>query len=1044
MLETSFFRIRYDWNVFLFIKIPSSFHENICGLCGNYNGIKNDDLETIEGAHISDMVGFGKSWKVKEEYSTCSDEGNGPCMPITPENGQYYSHANACGILRNKDGPFYRCHQAVAPDIFMKNCMTDMVRNDGNNTILCQAVSVYLVACHVQGIYVDEWRQKVGCEIKCPENSHYSPCGNPCPETCAGQPSSCELACMETCECNEKFVFQEGICIPKTKCGHFCNGRYYPTGGIFWGDNGCTQRCTCDSISNKVKCWNSECQVGEECVVKHGIKDCYPLRRGQCVVFGDHLITFDNVNYTFHGACAHRFSQLCDTSHGLTEFGVEIFNSKRGVRDVSSTRSMLVRVYGIEILFSSRNPGKATVNGVFYNLPFTLVMQKIRVFVKWRHGVIWTDFGMEVTFDWDSRVTVSLPGSYAGALCGLCGNFNRDKQDEFMVKNGKVTDDITAFGEAWKIEDTLQGCGEPVPEPCAQLKLLEKNQRTLLSDCGIILKDDGPFRDCRSVVNPEPYFQFCILDFCYHSARQDVFCKVIEAYTAACQEANGIVYEWRKNNFCRAWCPENSHYKLCSSAFQNTCSRPNLPPIGNDHCRENCDCDDGYFLDGDRCIHRSECGCLHDGIYYKVNEIFYPTPNCDLKCLCQYAGLVQCSPHTCGPHEVCTIKDGAKKCHPTKVAMCSVLGGSHYYTFDGGKYQFQGNCTCVLARTCLYNTRLPANFSVALSTVSPKRVGVFLDDIQLIMTEGKKGTIEVNYVSFNLPLNLEPRGIVVWQHGMNVFLTTTFGLEVTYDLDFQVIVKISSSFYGQLCGLCGNYNDDHADDYARIGQKLNVDRAAFGEAKNRSLVQTCEIHCPSYVCPICEERGLYEGKDFCGLLLAEEGLFSACHNHVDPTEYFDKCVSDLCREEGDSKALCNSLQSYVAMCQTVGITQIKWRNESFCRLDCPDHSQYVTCSDASEATCSSIEAPATCSSACAEGCQCNAGYYRDVNKCVPLDKCGCDVEGKYYTINETFLGDSCLQSCTCQVGGAVTCKIQECPAGTRCRRVLDRTYICVK
>ncbi|XP_069597448.1 alpha-tectorin-like [Ranitomeya imitator] len=281
---------------------------------------------------------------------------------------------------------------------------------------------------------------------------------------------------------------------------------------------------------------------------------------------------------------------------------------------------------------------------------------------------------------------------------------------------------------------------------------------------------------------------------------------------------------------------------------------------------------------------------------------------------------------------------------------------------------------------------------------------------------------------------------------MTVFLSTTFGLEVIYDLDLQVIVKISSSFYGQVCGLCGNYNGDNADDYSHIGGNFNVDKATFGAAKkNRILEMTCEIHCPSYACPKCEERLLYEGKDFCGLLLSEKGMFSACHDHVDPTEYFDKCVLDLCREDGDSRVLCNSMKSYVAMCQQVGITQIKWRSENFCRLDCPDHSHYVICSDPCETTCNVIDVPAAaCSGTCSEGCRCDSGYYRDINKCVPLDQCGCHVEGKYYTINENFLEDNCLQICTCQVGGAVTCKVHKCPEGSSCKRILDRTFICVK
>ncbi|XP_075697036.1 IgGFc-binding protein-like [Rhinoderma darwinii] len=999
LLETSFLRIRYDWNVFLFIKIPSSFYENVCGLCGNYNGIKDDDLETIEGIKNSDRVKFGKSWKVNDEYSTCWDDCNGPCVPVLPEVGLQYTYPNACGILRQKNGPFNRCHQIVDPYIFMKNCINDMVKNNGHKKILCEALSVYLVACHVQGIHVEEWRSKVGCELQCPENSYYSPCGNPCPETCAEQPSFCQFPCMETCQCKPGFVLNEGVCIPKTDCGLFCNGRYYPKGETFWGDNDCKQKCTCDPNSGKVKCWDTECQYGEECAVKHGIKDCYPLNYGQCTVFGEpYYITFDNKWYTFHSTCTYRLSQLCDKTLGLTEFYVEISNTKKGAIDVSFTRSVLVRVYGVEIQFNRKNPGRATVNGVLRNLPINLNKDKIRIFVKWWDGVILTEFGMEVTFDWDSRVTVTLPDSYAGAVGGLCGNFNGDMQDELMLKNGEVTYDIVAFGKSWRTTDRIQACEELIPAPCALLQLLVQIQRLLTSNCGIILKHDGPFRDCHSLVDPEPYFQNCIHDFCYHSARQDVFCKVIETYAVACHEANGIVYGWRENNFCLTRCPENSNYTLCATNYQKTCSHTKVLSRRTNHCRESCVCKDGYFLEGDQCVDASDCGCIHDGIYYKVNEIFHPTSNCDKECLCQYGGSVKCSPFVCGPHKFCKTKDGAKKCHSTVEAMCSVLGGSHYYTFDGGKYQFQGNCTYVLTKNRLPNSGLLVNFSVVLSTAIPKKVGIFVNDIRIIMTEGKNGKIQVNDVSFNLPLNLQESGIWVWQHGVNILLSTKFGLEVISDLAFQTIVKITSSFYGKVCGLCGNYNGDNEDDFPHLDGSQRIDETAFGEAwKDRSLGITCKDQCLGDLCPRCEKGGSYEGNNLCGLLLAEDGLFSACHKDVDPIGYFDKCVLDMCREEGDSRVLCNSLQSYAAMCQHVGNTKITWRSESFCRLDCPLRSHYEICSDACRTTCSRIDAPVSCSSTCSEGCQCNGGYYRDINKCVPFSRCGCLIEGKYYT-----------------------------------------------
>lgn len=100
LLETQFIRIRYDWDVFLFIKIPSSFFENVCGLCGNYNGNKDDDMETSARARVSNVVEFGKSWKVREECSGCWDDCYGPCPPFLPEVGAIYKAPEFCGIMR--------------------------------------------------------------------------------------------------------------------------------------------------------------------------------------------------------------------------------------------------------------------------------------------------------------------------------------------------------------------------------------------------------------------------------------------------------------------------------------------------------------------------------------------------------------------------------------------------------------------------------------------------------------------------------------------------------------------------------------------------------------------------------------------------------------------------------------------------------------------------------------------------------------------------------------------------------------------------------
>nr|DBA15730.1 TPA: hypothetical protein GDO54_003201 [Pyxicephalus adspersus] len=940
LLETPFIRIRYDWDVFLFIKIPSSFFENVCGLCGNYNGNKDDDMETAEGAQASNVIDFGKSWKMKEECYNCWDDCYGQCQTFLPEVGAIYKSQAFCGIISQIYGPFYRCHSVVKPGVYVDNCVHDMIRHSGYKKVLCEAISVYLVACHIQGVRVEEWRTDLGCEIECPENSWYNPCGDPCPETCAGLLSSCqeELQCMETCECNFGFVLHKDNCIPKEQCGSFCNGHYYPPKEMVWGDDGCTQKCWCDT--RLVQCLNDKCQDGEECAVRDGIKDCYPTSYSKCSVFGDlYYVSFDGAHFDFHGRCRYQLTALCDRNRGLTEFSVEVFNRKQGVNNVSYTTSVVASLYGVEILFSRENKGRVKLNGILFNLPINLHNELIQVFSDGWNGVILTKFGLKVTYDWHSHITVTLPSSYLGAVCGLCGNFNRNAQDDMTMKNGEKSQNVSSFVQSWRTVDYHDECEEMEWKSCPLIQVIEKVQRQTLSECGIILNDEGPFSDCHDLVIPEEYFQKCLNDFCWHSARQDVFCEALEAYAAACQAANGTVGNWRDNGFCKTWCLHNSYYMLCSKEYPKTCSDIRSPSGCNDFCRESCVCEDGYLFDVDRCVHVSECGCTLNGAYYKVNEEFYPTLNCDERCVCEQGGLVKCHPFSCSPHEVCKESNGVRKCHPTGSALCSVIGGSHYTMFDG-----------------------------------------------------------VNDISYSLPLDHQDKGFWVEQHGISVLLATNFGLQVTYDLDSQVMLNISSSFHGQVCGLCGNYNGDTTDDFRLPDGLLEINPTAFGGTwKDDSLGLPCRSKFQERSCPPCQHKSVYDSDKYCGILLLEDGPFSACHNHLDPLGHFNNCVHDLCQTCGKARALCNSLQGYMAVCQSMGITGMEWRKSSMCPLDCPQYSHYNTCADTCTTTCARVVAPTLCPIGCSEGCQCNDGYYLDRDRCVPLGECGCYIEGRYYT-----------------------------------------------
>ena len=49
----------------LFIFAPSELHNELGGVCGNYNGDRSDDLKTRPGTVTTDQVEYINSWDVR-------------------------------------------------------------------------------------------------------------------------------------------------------------------------------------------------------------------------------------------------------------------------------------------------------------------------------------------------------------------------------------------------------------------------------------------------------------------------------------------------------------------------------------------------------------------------------------------------------------------------------------------------------------------------------------------------------------------------------------------------------------------------------------------------------------------------------------------------------------------------------------------------------------------------------------------------------------------------------------------------------------------
>uniref|UniRef100_A0A663DPG6 VWFD domain-containing protein n=1 Tax=Aquila chrysaetos chrysaetos TaxID=223781 RepID=A0A663DPG6_AQUCH len=1010
--------IKFDGNHRAEIILPSTYMSKVCGICGNYNGNKADDFLNPDGEMETNSASLG--------------EGHTP--NCTTDEKHMIQSNEYCGLITDPNGPFRNCQSVVDPQSYSEACQYDLCELHLNNAALCQNLQAYADVCQAAEVQLTPWRNATFCPLDCSANSHYEPCAAACPATCVDPiaPYSCSLPCVEGCVCDSGYLLYNDRCVPSQQCGCWHNGQHYPVGSEFWTDNTCSSKCTCPARGSKVQCSDASCPAGQYCGVQNGKPECLEQSYGICHVHGDpHYNSFDKVTHNFMGNCTYTLAKVCSNTTSLPYFNVEATNEHRGNTRVSYVREVLVEVYGVRIAIVKRE--KSQVNNVRQTLPVSAAGGAITVSRSGRYIVLETDFNLRVSYDADHSVEVKVPTTYFNLTCGMCGNFNNRREDDYMMPNGQQAADSNALGESWQVPDNDSSCGVPVaPRPCS-----EEEEKLYRSDqfCGMLTARPGSFERCHAVINPQSYFDTCFYDLCALNGGQEFLCAALEAYADACQAAGVTLLPWRNATFCPVACPPNSRYNPCTSACPATCTDPLAPKNCSRPCLEGCECNNGFVISGGQCVSMSNCGCLQNGKYYQKGEAFWQA-DCAGQCVCAGNGTVVCNSDTCEVSEVCKVQNGLLGCYPLHPRTCVVEGDPHYHTFDKQLHHFMGTCTYTLSKLCESNSSLPYfNVEAAnehrggntrVSYVQYVDVDVAGQRIRL----GKGGRVTVNGVAEVLPCT-PSMGVQVSSSGFYTVVTTDFGLRVKFDGNHRVEVTLPSTFGQKVCGMCGNYNGMAADDFLNPEGVLEPDSTSLGNSWQVSNDSRC-VWPPSSCSagplptPACNEtdKQVIASSHFCGLLTDTSGPFQMCHAVLSPSGYFDTCLYDLCELGLDREALCNSLQSYADACRSLGIKIPVWRNATFCPITCPANSHYEPCAAACPATCVDPMAPATCSLPCVEGCVCDSGYLLYNDRCVPSQQCGCWHNGQHYPRG---LG------CTCPARGSkVQCSDASCPAGQYC------------
>lgn len=122
-------------------------------------------------------------------------------------------------------------------------------------------------------------------------------------------------------------------------------------------------------------------------------------------------------------------------------------------------------------------------------------------------------------------------------------------------------------------------------------------------------------------------------------------------------------------------CPSDKIYNSCGPSKSLYCGGAEVEKTEME-CFEGCYCPEGYLEHEGRCVMAKHCPCKWHGKFYNPGD--QVEESCS-KCKCV---------------------DSEWKCEKTKcAARCTHWGHSHYRTFDGKKYSFNGQCSYYLLKT---------------------------------------------------------------------------------------------------------------------------------------------------------------------------------------------------------------------------------------------------------------------------------------------------------------------------------------------------------
>ncbi|XP_049569370.1 mucin-2 [Orcinus orca] len=1067
------------------LELDSKFRNHTCGLCGDYNGLQTYSEFLSDGVLFS-PVEFGNMQKVNKPEEVCE----GPQEVPTPASCS--EHRAECERLLT-DTVFEDCRDLVPLELYVQACVQDRCQCPHGASCVCSTIAEFSRQCSHAGGRPRNWRTASLCPKSCPRTMVYLESGSPCMDTCSHLEVSslCEEHRMDGCFCPEGTVYDDikgDGCIPVNQCHCKLHGHLYAPGQQI--TNNCEQ-CVCNAgrwVCQDLQCPGTCALEGgahittfdERKYTFHG--DCYYVltkdTHDSYAVLGE----LTPCGSTDKQTCLKTVVLLADNKKNVVAFkldGSVLLNELKvnlphvtasfSILQPSSYHIVVTTAFGLrlqvqlvpvmQLFLTLDHAAQGLVQGLCGNFnglegddfrtPGGLVEATGAGFANsWK-----AQSSCRNKLDWlDDPCSLSIESAnYAEHWCSLLKKTESPfskchsavdpaeyyKRCKYDTCNCQSTEDcmcaaLSSYARACTIKGvTLWGWRERVCNKdvgsCPRSQVFLYNLTTCQPTCRSLSEPDthcvkgfAPVDGCgcpdHTFLDEKGRCVVLAKCSCYHDGLYLEAGKTILRQEKRCVCQNGRLHCLQvKQPYQR--CPAPKIHVDCNN--RTALATRNPRPVSCQtlaagyyqmECISGCVCPEGLIDDGrGGCVVEEACPCVHNKDLYSPGDKIRVDCNA---CTCQ-KGRWACTQSVC---------------HGT----CAIYGNSHYITFDGKYYDFDGRCSYVAVQDyCGQNSSL-GSFSVITENVPcgttgvtcSKAIKIFLGRTELKL-EDKHCMVIQRDVGHHVAYTTR-------EVGQYLVVEASVGILVIWDKRTSVFIKLAPSYKGTVCGLCGNFDQRSSNDFTTRDHMVVESELDFGNSWKEA--PTCpDVSATPEPCVLRPHRRSWAEKQ-CSIIKGP--VFGVCHSKVDPKPFYEACVHDSCSCDtgGDCECFCSAVAAYAQECTKEGAC-VFWRTPELCPIFCdyynpPNECQwhYEPCGTHSFETCRTISGVhSNISVSHLEGCypRCPKDspiYDEDLKTCVTRDQCGCYANGTHYAPGEPVPTEQICHSCMCNNSSQVVCQ----------------------